>query len=240
MSKNILVIGAGGGIGHEVIRQLVAEDPSSCIFAVSRQQTLSVPSGVERLQLAEHTDAGIAELCAALSEKVSHFHRIICCTGVLHEGDLQPEKKLEQLDAASLQRYFAVNTIIPSLWLKHLPGLLDKKEASVITFLSARVGSISDNKLGGWYGYRASKAALNMLIKTAQVEYRRRRPQAILMSYHPGTVDTALSQPFQANVPQHKLFSRQQAAGYLLKQLEGLSPDKAPYYLDWQGNTIEW
>lgn len=151
--------------------------------------------------------------------------QFICCVGLLHDRQLQPEKKIEQLDAAHLQKYFAVNSIIPALWLKHLPVLLDKKKPAQILFISARVGSISDNRLGGWYGYRASKAALNMLIKTAQVEYRRRFPDAVLISYHPGTVDTPLSKPFQDRVPEHKLFSPQQLQRFLLISYNTLIPD---------------
>ncbi|ALS97241.1 SDR family NAD(P)-dependent oxidoreductase [Lacimicrobium alkaliphilum] len=238
--KTTLIVGSGGGIGKEVARQLSDDHYKNSIFAVSRrhQQELSAP--VRQFQIAEYDDINIARYCQGLAETGVHIDQFICCVGLLHDGQLQPEKKIEQLDAAHLQQYFAVNSIIPALWLKHLPVLLDRKKPAQIVFISARVGSISDNRLGGWYGYRASKAALNMLVKTAQVEYRRRFPDTVLVSYHPGTVDTPLSKPFQDRVPEHKLFSPQQAAGFLLEQLQHLDPGHAPYYLDWQGKTIPW
>ena len=133
-----------------------------------------------------------------------------------------------------------VNFIPPSLWIKHAVKLLAPKCLTSFTVLSARVGSISDNQLGGWYGYRASKAALNMMLKTAQVEYRRRLPESGLVAYHPGTVDTQLSKPFQANVKPEKLFTPEFTAQALWRELDTLSVEKAPYYIDWQGKTISW
>lgn len=238
--KTILIVGASGGIGQQVLTQLSEENDNNRIFAVSRHHLPDLPASVRHSRIAEYDDISIAGYCKELADTGVQIDQFICCVGLLHHGQLQPEKKVEQLDAANLQRYFTVNSIIPALWLKHLPVLLDRKQPAKIVFISARVGSITDNRLGGWYGYRASKAALNMLIKTAQVEYRRRFPDAVLISYHPGTVDTPLSRPFQDNVPEHKLFTPQQAAGFLLDQLQHLSPDSAPYYLDWQGKTIPW
>lgn len=238
--KTTLIVGAGGGIGKALVRQLSSDEQNNRIFALSRRHQPDLPSSVRQSQITEHNDTSIARYCQELTETVSHIDQFICCVGLLHCGLLQPEKKLEQLEHSHLQQYFAVNSIIPALWLKHLPVLLDSKKSAALVFLSARVGSISDNRLGGWYGYRASKAALNMLIKTAQVEYRRRCPGAVLMSYHPGTVDTPLSAPFQNSVPEQQLFSSEKAAGYLLAQIDGLSPEQGPYYLDWQGKNISW
>lgn len=238
--KTTIIVGAGGGIGKTIARRLGSDDKNNRVLTVSRRHHEDLPTSIEQFQLPEHDDTSIGQCCQELAKSVSHFDQFICCVGLLHKGGLQPEKKLEQLNAEYLRQYFMVNSIIPALWLKHLPALLDGKRTAVIAFISARVGSIADNRLGGWYGYRSSKAALNMLIKTAQIEYRRRCPGAVLVSYHPGTVDTPLSAPFQDRVPVHKLFSADDAVGYMLSQLEGLNPEQAPYYLDWQGKPIPW
>ncbi|GGD59074.1 SDR family NAD(P)-dependent oxidoreductase [Lacimicrobium alkaliphilum] len=238
--KTTMIVGAGGGLGKALATRLGKDNKNNRVLAISRQPQPDLPASVEQFQIPEQDDSSIGGICRQLVETVSHIDQFICCVGLLHEGELQPEKKLEHLNAEHLHRYFAVNSIIPALWLKHLPALVDAKRSAVIAFLSARVGSITDNRLGGWYGYRSSKAALNMLIKTAQVEYRRRCPGVALVSYHPGTVDTPLSAPFQDRVPAHKLFKKEEAAGYLLSQLEGLTSDQAPYYLDWQGKPIPW
>ena len=163
--------------------------------------------------------------------------------GVLH-GDhdgvmLSPEKKLEDLSQTQLLTYFRINSVVPALWLKHLVNHVDKS-SSVVCFVSARVGSISDNRMGGWYGYRASKSALNMLIKTASIEYRRRTKHTALVSYHPGTVDTDLSKPFQGNVKQNKLFEPEFTAKQLVNILADVDVDQGPYYLDWDNKPIRW
>jgi NAD(P)-dependent dehydrogenase (short-subunit alcohol dehydrogenase family) len=128
---------------------------------------------------------------------------------------------------------------VPALWLKYLVKVMAKDKASIV-FFSARVGSISENGLGGWYGYRASKAALNMFVKTASVEYKRRSPNTTLACYHPGTVDTNLSKPFQANVKQGKLFTVDFTVSKLLHHMEGFDAEQSPYYIDWEGKTIQY
>ncbi len=168
--------------------------------------------------------------------------KVFCCSGVLHQTSpvpLKPEKRLEDIHTRQLMEYFRVNSVKPALWLKHLPNIMSQEETKIVV-LSARIGSISDNALGGWYGYRASKAALNMLIKTAAVEYKRRLPNASLICYHPGTVDTALSKPFQANIHPAKLFSVEFTVSQLLKLISGLDSETNPHYIDWEGSTINW
>jgi len=160
---------------------------------------------------------------------------------MLHERDrVRPEKRLEEIDLASIEAVFKANTFIPLLWLKHLVGSLRGEQVCTLALFSARVGSISDNKLGGWYSYRASKAALNMLVQTASIEYARRAKNVQLVAFHPGTTDTALSRPFQGNVPEGKLFSADFVAEQLLSIVENMTPVGHALYLDWQGREIPW
>ena len=143
------------------------------------------------------------------------FHLIINATGLLHEGDenISPEKALRQIDGAKMARVMAVNAIAPALICKYFLPLMVRDEKAVLAHLSARVGSISDNRLGGWTSYRAAKAAQNMIVKNAAIETARRDKNKIIVGLHPGTVDTNLSAPFQANVAEDKLFSPARAIG---------------------------
>ncbi|GAB3026521.1 SDR family NAD(P)-dependent oxidoreductase [Bowmanella dokdonensis] len=240
MEKAALIIGAGGGLGSQLVETLLADTDFQRIHAVSRRALDPEDSRLVSHCLPEHNNKGIEQLCRAMADEKARFRLVVCCIGQLHAGGKQPEKRLEDLDEAWLVEGFRVNSIIPALWIKHLPLLLSKEEPAVAVFISARVGSIGDNRLGGWYAYRAAKAALNMLVATAQVEYRRRRPEVRLVCYHPGTVDTSLSRPFQANVPAEQLFSAKLAVQHMLSVLEGLPQEQGPYYLDWRGNRIPW
>ena len=152
--------------------------------------------------------------------------------------DLSPERTLRAQSAAAFEAVFHINTVLPALIAKHMIPLMPRKERAVFAALSARVGSISDNRLGGWHAYRASKAALNMLIKNYAIEQTRRAPDFIAVGLHPGTVDTALSSPFQKGVPEGKLFSPAQSAGYLLSVLGQLTPDDTGKVFDWQGTEV--
>ncbi len=167
------------------------------------------------------------------------FDLVLVATGVLHEvGGLQPEKSWRALDAGSLEKAFTVNSIAPALVAKHFLPLLIRDRKAVFAALSARVGSIEDNTLGGWYAYRASKAALNMLIKTLSIELARRNPSATCIALHPGTVDTALSKPFQHSVPNGKLFSPELAAKKLLGVLDGITTEDSGNLMAWDGTRI--
>lgn len=234
--KNALVIGAGGGIATAIIQSLLDEYR---VTGISRSVSSLTHQHYQHHQLAEHDETHIKALCSELDKPIS---LVVCCVGMLHDTELSvvPEKRLEDMSASKLAAYFHTNVIVPSLWLQHLPPLLARKQRSDLVFLSARVGSLSDNRLGGWYGYRSSKAALNMMIKTAQVEIKRRLPECHLSLYHPGTVDTPLSKPFQANVPSGKLFTPQFTAERLLHELAKRDIEQAPHYFDWNGQTIPW
>lgn len=241
MNRNTLVIGATGGIGQALIAALIERGDN--VIAVSRGNNgaNTWPEAVTAYTLPSHCDDDIATLITELEQNGVKVNLAIVTTGVLHDENyaVMPEKRLEDINEKALQRYFAINSIIPGLWLKHLVRVMDKDQPTLVC-LSARVGSISDNKLGGWYGYRASKAALNMLLKTASVEYARRLRQPLLVSYHPGTVDTALSHPFQRNVKPDKLFSPSFTAHQLLQHITNLDRQQPCHYIDWEGKVVTW
>lgn len=223
------VIGSSGGIGAAMKRSLVANGADA--IGLSRSQS----DGEPPLHLTSETS--IAEAAARLRGQAP-FSSIYVCTGLLHDSEVRPEKALREIDHASMMRSFAVNAVGPALVAKHFAPLLPKDGRCVFAILSARVGSISDNRLGGWYSYRASKAALNMIVKTLSVELARTRPEAVCVALHPGTVDTGLSQPFQRHVKAASLFSANQAAAHLLRVVEGLSPDQTGRCFAWDGREV--
>ncbi|WP_414828539.1 SDR family NAD(P)-dependent oxidoreductase [Alteromonas sp. H39] len=242
MSEVSLIIGASGGIGRELVSQLADNDND--VIAVSRSGFTddNWPDNVTSVACDSHDESQIENVVKQLSSDGQTVRMAVCTVGMLHgevDGiNVQPEKQLESLNEKQLSAYFSVNTIIPSLWVKHLVGVMSNN--ALLVCVSARVGSISDNRLGGWYGYRASKAALNMMIKTAAIEYGRRAKGTALVCYHPGTVDTALSEPFQGNVKPEKLFTPEFTVSQLLKITRDLDPKEGPYYLDWDGEPINW
>ena len=178
------------------------------------------------------------ELAAAGAKGHGPFDLVLVATGLLHDGLLAPEKSYKQLSGAAFHRYFAVNAAGPAMVAKHFLPLLVSDAPAVFAALSARVGSISDNRLGGWYGYRASKAALNMIIKTLAVELSRTRPAAICVALHPGTVDTGLSEPFQRGVPPHQLFTATAAARHLLQVVSELDGADSGGCFAWDGSVV--
>lgn len=240
--NNALVIGVGGGIGAQVLA-LLANHGGTQVHTVSRQRLTSNHHNVTHHQMLNHDESHISALAETLKQ-VGQFDLVVCCIGALHGEQnnvlLKPEKRLEDISAQQLESYFRTNTVVPALWLKHLVPIVKGINKAQVVMITARVASISDNRLGGWYGYRASKAALNMMIKTAQVEYQRRAKNVELISYHPGTVDTNLSKPFQGNVPSGKLFTAEYTASQLLKHLETLDIEQAPHYIDWNNQSIPW
>lgn len=242
MTKHVLVIGAGGGIGQELVKQFAAQEDVIQVHCVSRTASESDTANRHFYTFDSGNEASIIAFVAEMAAQQIKFSQVVCTTGVLHtSGDktLKPEKRLEDIDPLQLAEYFRINTTIPAMWLKHLVKVVDKTRASIV-FLSARVGSISENDLGGWYGYRASKAALNMIVKTASIEYKRRAPNTILACYHPGTVDTHLSKPFQANVKPGKLFTTEFTVSQLLTHMQNFDCELSPYYIDWDGKTIQY
>ena len=186
-------------------------------------------------------EATVGRAAEATREACGRLRLLVNCAGVLHEPDgLQPEKRLEQVDPERLQHVFAVNAFGPLLVAKHFHPLLRHDERAVLANLSARVGSIEDDRVGGWYGYRASKAAQNMFTKNLSIELGRRAPRCICVALHPGTVETGLSEPFRRRVPPEKLFSAERAAQQLLEVIDKLQPDDSGKFFAWDGSPIPW
>ena len=236
---NVAVFGASGGLGAAFVRLLARSPNVARIHAFSRSRPAFSGAKVRWAQVDLAHEATIAEAVQSAAANSGKLHLVLVATGILHDGDgLQPEKSWRALEAESLMTAFAINSVGPALIAKHVLPLLDRDRKTVFAALSARVGSIEDNRLGGWYAYRASKAALNMLIRTLSIELARRNPNAICIALHPGTVDTALSRPFQNGVPAGRLFAPEEAAGNLLAVLDGLTPEASGTLYAWDGSRL--
>jgi len=231
------VIGASGGIGAALLTSLLEEPKVGAVHALCRRPpALEAPRlHWSTLDLAD--EPGIAAAAAATGAG-GPLDLVIVATGVLHDALAQPEKRWEQLSGEALAHLFAVNAIGPALCARHFLPLLRTDAKAVFAALSARVGSIADNRAGGWYGYRASKAALNQLLKTFALELARRRPRAVCIGLHPGTVDTPLSLPFQPRVPEGRLFTPARAAACLLEVIDRVGPAESGQVFAWDGSPV--
>lgn len=229
------VFGASGGIGAALVNQLAARDDVAEVHALARKPLDASPKvHPHTFDLAD--EATIAAACATIGGTLD---LVIVATGRLVRDNGQgPEKSWRALDAAAMAEMFAINAIGPALIGKHCAPLLRKSARPVFAAISAKVGSITDNRLGGWYSYRASKAALNMMVRNFAIELGRTNPATIAVTLHPGTVDTALSRPFQGNVPAEKLFTPEQSAAYLLSVMDGLSPADSGKLFAWDGADL--
>lgn len=225
-----VVIGASGGIGRAFETALIEEGAFEVVHGFARSRT-----GAQHLDFLD--EASIAAAAAHVANGPAPA-LVIVATGLLHADAFGPEKALRDLDPKWLAQVYAVNAIGPALVAKHFLPIMPKSGRAVFAALSARVGSISDNRLGGWYSYRSSKAALNMLIRTIAIEERRRNDRAIVVALHPGTVDTALSRPFQANVQAGRLFDPERAALQLLDVIEELKVSDSGKLFDFEGEEI--
>ncbi len=231
-----VVVGAGGGLGAAFVRALAGGRWAGPVVALSRAgapvegATSATPGRIDPTD-----EASVAAAAAALPAPP---RLVIITTGVLHGPGFMPERSLRQLDPAVMAQVFRVNTIGPALVARHFLPLLPRPGRSLFAALSARVGSIGDNRLGGWMSYRASKAALNQLIRCFAIEMARTHPEAVVVGLHPGTVDTPMSRPFQANVPEGKLFTPDFSAGAMLDVLDRLTPADSGGCFDWAGARI--
>jgi NAD(P)-dependent dehydrogenase (short-subunit alcohol dehydrogenase family) len=221
-----LVIGASGAIGSALLRQLQHDPRCTAVIGVSRQSS----PGLDLL-----SEASIAACAQALAVQ-GPFHLVVDATGALTVNGRGPEKRLDELDATHLLDALQLNAVGPGLLLKHFAPLLASGQRVIWGKLSARVGSIEDNRKGGWYGYRAAKAALNMLLQTAAIELARRRPLSVVAALQPGTVQSVLSQPFVGN----DALRPEESAQRLLAVLDALQPTGRAQFVDHQGQSIPW
>lgn len=242
-NQTTLIIGANSQIAKALAEKILKEDHSQLIV-ISRNNDYYQQSHFSNsiaMTLADYKETSITGAIQAIQKmNLAPLGRVFICNGLLHQPGLSPEKRLDAFSEASFLKVLAANTITPMLWLKNLIPLLSGKQDCKVVIFTARVGSISDNKLGGWYSYRASKAAINMLLKSAAVELARTAKNIKLISFHPGTTDTPLSKPFQKNVPEHKLFTSEFVANQLIKIIENTEIDGQASFLDWQGKNIPW
>jgi NAD(P)-dependent dehydrogenase (short-subunit alcohol dehydrogenase family) len=235
----VVVVGSSGGIGAALIEDLAASPQVARIHALSRAGRSHPSAKVANLTF-DFTDEDSLIAAAQALEEVKPFDMILVATGLLQGNGISPEKNLRALSYDGFAKSFETNTIGPAMTAKYFVPLLRRDEKAVFAALSARVGSISDNRLGGWYAYRASKAALNMVLKTLAIEIGRRFKNQIIIGLHPGTVDTALSKPFQGNVPEGKLFTPEFSAEKLLRVIDGLAFEDSGNLVDWAGKRVEF
>lgn len=224
-----IVIGATGGIGSALSAHLTADGTFGRVVRFARNTT----PGLDLL-----SESTIADCARTVAQDGRDVRLIIDATGILRGDGVDPEKSLRQLDAAQMAKVFAINAIGPALLMKHFLPLLPREGKSVFATLSARVGSIGDNRLGGWYSYRASKAALNQLVRTAAIELHRRNRDAICIALHPGTVDTKLSSAFARDGLE--VHTPDAAAAHLVRVIKTLSGADSGGFFAWNGETVTW
>lgn len=238
MGLNVVVMGATGGIGNKLAELLEECAAVERVFRLSRTRQMAAHVKTTCLPLDLEEEDTIAAAAAVIRDAAGPLHLVLVATGVLHQPGLRPEKTWRNLSAAAMATAFRINTIGPALAAKHFLPLLARERKTAFAALSARVGSIGDNRLGGWHAYRASKAALNMMIRTLSIELARSHPLALCVGLHPGTVDTALSQPFQSAVPDGRLFDADRAARQLLAVVDRLPAHGSGNTYAWDGSVI--
>lgn len=237
-----VVTGASGGLGRALIERLVQRDDLEKVYAVSRTLPKFENAKVSPLAVDVTETVSVACLSEALRRDEMEVSLLVQSAALLHDeaAGVWPEKRLEHLSAEALQQSFAVNAIGPALIAREIVPFLAKEGRSFIVNVSARVGSIEDNGLGGWYAYRASKAAQNQFTRTMAIELRRRHRGTTVVAYHPGTIDTGLSAPFRSTVDADVLKSPAEAADCLLNVIGNLDTSSTGKFFDWDGSEIPW
>nr|ACU26412.1 dehydrogenase [uncultured bacterium HF186_25m_30B18] len=240
-----VVIGARGGIGEAFTEALAQAESVRSVYATSRDarwaQGSSSHPKVERALLDISDETSLSAFADGLARAERAPRVVLNCSGLLHDGELRPERTWRELNAEHMARSFAVNAIGPALAIKHLVKAVPRRQDALFITLSARVGSITDNRLGGWYSYRASKAAQNMIVKTASIEAANRYPKLIICAMHPGTVATELSEPFTKRLARgHVVFSPEESCRHLCEVIGGLTPSDSGALFAWDGARIPW
>lgn len=238
MSFRFVIIGGSGALGSALADRLTLLYPTSTLYSFSRKEISPSKNNIVCFQVKNWDEESISR-ASHISSQDGPLKAVLVATGFLQNGVIMPEKSLKDLSSDKFQYLFYANTILPALVAKHFITHLTKEEKSFFAALSARVGSISDNRLGGWYAYRSSKAALNMILKNTAIELSRTNKNGIVVGLHPGTVKSPLSRPFQKKVPGGKLFSPEYSAQKLLEVLGGLTPDDSGKCFAWDGQEID-
>jgi NAD(P)-dependent dehydrogenase (short-subunit alcohol dehydrogenase family) len=234
--RSAAIFGASGGIGRALCAALAARG-TEVIHAGSRRGEGPQGAKIRPFSFDLTDEATIAAAAEAMRDDPPEW--VIVATGVLTLADgTGPERSYKRLDPAAMAEVFALNTFGPALIAKHMLAMMPRGRAFTFAALSARVGSISDNRLGGWHSYRASKVALNMILKNLAIEMARTHPEGVIVGLHPGTVDSALSQPFQTGLPEGQLTTPDQAAAHLLNVLARLTPEQSGRVFDFRGDEI--
>ena len=234
----ICVVGASGGIGRCLLKKLDNDQSVKSIYTFSRKEISPISNKVKPFHIDITSEDSVKKASSHITNQ--SIDLIVVATGILHDDGIVPEKRISDLNSMNMRKLYEVNTIGPAMIAKYFIPLLDSTEKSVFAVLSARVGSIKDNSLGGWTSYRASKAALNMIIKTISIETARTIPNAIIVGLHPGTVDTNLSKPFQKNISKEKLFSPNYTVEKLLSVINNLEAKDSGGFFAWDGKQIDY
>jgi NAD(P)-dependent dehydrogenase (short-subunit alcohol dehydrogenase family) len=237
MSKNIAIIGSSGAIGNAFVEHYIKDSSVENIFTFSRNATDHVSEKVTSFEIDVESQDSIEKAAGQVKDHI--IDRIIIASGILHTENFGPEKSIKDLNYETFAKVYSINTIGPALIGRYFIPLMNKNEKCVIAFLSARVGSISDNSLGGWYSYRSSKTALNQIVKNFSIELKRTNKNAIALALQPGTVESKFSEPFKKNVSKDKLFTPDYSVELLSQVIEGSSANESGCLLSYDGEIIK-
>lgn len=232
-----IVIGASGAIGSAIVT-LLANNHDHTVYAFSRSKQSFKQTNVISKTIHFDSDETIRQAAESIQSVSGQVHSIFIASGILHQADIKPERSLQQITMQQCHQVFQINTFAPLIIAKYFLPLINPDVRTTFAAISARIGSISDNRLGGWYTYRASKAALNMLLKTLSIEAARKYKRLIVAGLHPGTVDSYLSKPFQKNIPDKQLFSPEHSANLMLNVLNQLTTGDSGHIYAYDGQHI--
>lgn len=237
---NVIISGANGGIGKALVQHYV--DDGHQVYCLTHGDVAALPSGIADALSSDwvHNPEDVVHWLESLDRQGAKPELVISCTGFLHSPAKGPEKQLAEVGWEFLMRNMELNCFAHVALSQCLDHLFGRKDSFIFAALSAMVGSISDNQLGGWYSYRMSKAALNMFIKTLSVEWKRRYPNATAVAVHPGTTDSPLSAPFQSRIPDGKLYSPELTARRLARVFNQLRPEQSGDLLFWDGSRLDY
>ena len=235
--ERIVVAGASGGIGYAMLRELHERFDSAEIIATRFRA--AAPAELDRVSW-KQLDLRDAEAIRDLASDIERVDWVVNCAGFLHDASGGPEKSIAAVEPERLLESIRVNTLPTLMLARHFTRPLKRSPAPLLAAISARVGSIEDNRLGGWYSYRVSKAALNMALKTLSIEWRHAHPRGVVAALHPGTNDTPLSRPFQANLPPGQLLQPGDSAALMVRLLRELDPEQSGGFWAWDGEPLPW